>query len=76
MRDKRPENVRPKMSREDRAKQFAPFAALGHMGSMLSKVEAAHETGDYEREAIYCDLTIEEMEKLTAEGIETPDEEM
>ena len=35
----RPEHIRPKMSRLNRAKQFAPFAALGSMEQSLKETE-------------------------------------
>ena len=47
-RNSRPENIRPKMSRTDRAKQFAPFAALGRMEELLKAVQEGHDCGDAE----------------------------
>ena len=67
LRKKRPENIRPKMSRENRAKQFAPFASLGRMDAMLKMVEEQQPTGDPELEAAWKALTQEDLEMLSAE---------
>lgn len=45
-RNRRPKNIRPKMSRSSRAKQFAPFAALGAMDEVLRQVEGSVGTND------------------------------
>lgn len=68
LRKKRPENVRPKMARSDRAKQFAPFAALGRMDQMLKAVEEQRDVGDPEHIALVNDLTEDEMDLMSAEN--------
>ena len=39
---KRPESSRPKMPREQRAKQFAPFESLTGLGDVLKQAEEDH----------------------------------
>lgn len=68
IRDKRPENIRPKMDVGERAKQFAPFAALGRMDEVLSEVERRRDVGDPERIPWLEDLSLEEIDMLSAEG--------
>ena len=48
LRTRRPENNRPKMSRLDRAKQFAPFAALGNLGDTFAYIEQQMNIGELE----------------------------
>ena len=51
----RPESKRPKMAREQRAKQFAPFDALTGLSARLRQAEEEHkrmlEAGDLVRVA-------------------------
>ena len=68
IRDKRPENIRPKMDVGERAKQFAPFAALGRMDEVLCEVEKRRDVGDPERVPWLEDLSLEEIDMLSAEG--------
>lgn len=68
-RTKRPESKRPKMDIKDRAKQFAPYAALGRLDSVLGEVERKRDVGDPEREIILEDLTMEEIELFTDESL-------
>ena len=70
IRKKRPENIRPKMKREDRAKQFAPFASLGRMDKMLKAGEDNRDVGDPEHEAWLSDLSEEDISRLSAESLE------
>ena len=67
IRKRRPDNIRPKMKREDRAKQFAPFASLGRMDAMLKRVEDHQSSGDLEHDAAWKDLTQEDLEMLSAQ---------
>lgn len=69
LRSKRPENIGPKMPRSERAKQFAPFAALGRMDRLLRSVEKRRDTQDLEHEAWFGDISNEELELLAAENI-------
>lgn len=57
LRTKRPENNRPKMSNADRAKQFAPFAALGHMGKEFAYIERELNIGELEHVAEWQDAS-------------------
>lgn len=68
-RTKRPESNRPKMDIQDRAKQFAPFAALGRLDSVLAEVESKRDVGDPTRELILEDLTMDEIEMLTDDAL-------
>lgn len=69
LRNKRPENIRPKMNRGDRAKQFAPFASLGRMDAMLKTVEDRRDVGDPEHEVWMNDLSEEEIRLFSAETL-------
>ena len=69
-RTKRPENIRPKMDVGERAKLFAPYAALGRMDTILKNVEEEQKTGELTHEAILDDLSMEEIELLMSENIE------
>ena len=69
LRSKRPEHIRPPMNRSDRAKQFAPFASLGRMDSMLKAVEDRQDVGDPEHIAWLNDLSDEEMNLFSAEAL-------
>jgi len=71
LRDKRPENIRPKMSNSERAKQFAPFAALGRMDELLKSVEEKRDVGDPEHIAFLEDLSEEEIAMMTSEHADT-----
>ncbi|MCF0141859.1 MAG: hypothetical protein HUJ75_00620 [Parasporobacterium sp.] len=51
-RTERPPKIRPPMDVVDRAKLFAPFAALGSMEAVLKEVEENRDVGDYSYEAI------------------------
>ncbi len=68
-RTKRPENIRPKMDVGERAKLFAPYAALGRMDTILKKVEEQRDTGDFTHEAVLDDLSMDEIEMLMSENI-------
>lgn len=68
-RTKRPENIRPKMDVGERAKLFAPYAALGRMDTVLKHVEEEQTTGELTHEAIWDDLSMEEIELLMSESI-------
>ena len=57
-RDHRPENIRPRMNVSDRAKQFAPFAALGSMDGLLRQIEDSVKPNDFEHEKFYDDLDL------------------
>lgn len=48
LRTERPKNNRPKMSNSERAKQFAPFAALGHLGDAFAYIEQQINIGELE----------------------------
>ena len=72
-RTKRPENIRPKMDIGERAKQFAPYAALGRMDAILKEVERQRDVGDPEHEMIYDDLSLDETLQLTSENISGDD---
>ena len=61
IRNKRPDNIRPKMPISERAKQFAPFAALGRTEKMLDEVRNAHDVGDPEREQFFEDIDDEQI---------------
>ena len=61
IRNRRPDNIRPKMPVSERAKQFAPFAALGRMDKELDDVRSMHETGDPEREKFFEDIDDEQI---------------
>ena len=69
LRNRRPENIRPKMNRENRAKQFAPFASLGRMDAMLKSVEDRRNTGDLEHETWMGDFSEEEIRLFSAETL-------
>lgn len=68
-RTKRPESIRPKMDVGERAKLFAPYAALGRMDSILKHVEDEQTTGELTHEAIFEDLSMEEIELLMSENL-------
>ena len=68
-RTKRPENIRPKMDVGERAKLFAPYAALGRMDTVLKHVEEEQTTGELTHEAILDDLSMDEIEMLMSENI-------
>ncbi|MBR5930464.1 MAG: hypothetical protein IKZ95_00390 [Lachnospiraceae bacterium] len=68
-RTKRPENIRPKMDIGERAKQFAPYAALGRMDTILKEVERQQDVGDPEHEMIFDDLSLDEIEQLMSENV-------
>lgn len=68
-RTKRPENIRPKMDVGERAKLFAPYAALGRMDTVLKHVEEEQTTGELTHEAILDDLSMEEIDLLMSETI-------
>lgn len=74
-RTKRPENIRPKMDVGERAKLFAPYAALGRMDTILKQVEEEQTTGELTHEAILDDLSVEEIELLMSEGISEEENE-
>ena len=67
-RTKRPENIRPKMDVGERAKLFAPYAALGRMDTVLKHVEEEQTTGELTHEAILDDLSMDEIELLMSES--------
>lgn len=67
IRKRRPENIRPKMDVGERAKQFAPFAALGRMDAALNEVRKNHDVGDPERTLFLDDLSGEEIMMMTSE---------
>ena len=52
----RPPRVREAMKVSERAKQFAPFAALGSMEGVLQAVVDGRDVGDPEREQFFDDL--------------------
>ena len=68
IRNRRPDNIRPKMPVSERAKQFAPFAALGRMDRALDGVRSAHDVGDPERERILDDLSVDEIMNMLSEN--------
>jgi len=68
-RTKRPESKRPKMDVKERAKQFAPYAALGRLDGILGEVERKRDVGDPERERLLEDLTMDEIEMLTDDAL-------
>ena len=49
IRTERPPKVRPAMPVAERAKQFAPYAALGSMDPVLQAIIDGRGTGDFER---------------------------
>lgn len=57
----RPENNRPKMSNVDRAKQFAPFAALGRMDKELAYIEREINIGELEHITDWSDLSSDNL---------------
>ncbi len=61
IRNRRPDNIRPKMPVSERAKQFAPFAALGRMDKALDEVREGHDIGDPDRERILDDIEDEQI---------------
>ena len=65
IRTERPARVRPPMEVTERAKQFAPYAALGSMDGVLKKVVEGRDVGDYVREE-----TLEDFEYMCAEDID------
>lgn len=67
-RTKRPESTHPKMAIGDRAKQFAPFAALGKLDDVLLQMELQRNIGDPEHVADLSDLSIEEATMMLAEN--------
>ena len=74
-RTKRPENIRPKMDVGERAKLFAPYAALGRMDTVLKHVEEEQTTGELTHEAILDDLSMDEIELLMSESISEEENE-
>ncbi len=48
-RTERPPHVKPPMNVADRAKQFAPFAALGRLDRAFEIIEKKHDCGELER---------------------------
>ena len=60
---KRPENNRPKMNITDRAKQFAPFAALGKMDQEFAYIERQVNIGELEHLTEWSDLSAEFLEE-------------
>ncbi len=67
IRNRRPDNIRPKMPISERAKQFAPFAALGRTEKMLDEIRSAHDVGDPDRERILDDLSVDEILSMSSE---------
>jgi len=65
-RTSRPENNRPKMSNLERAKQFAPFAALGRLDEAFSYIENQTNIGELERIPDLTDLSAEEAAQIMA----------
>lgn len=65
-RTSRPENSRPKMSNIERAKQFAPFAALGRLDEAFSYIEGQTNIGELERIPDLSDLSAEEAAEMLA----------
>lgn len=55
-RTERPPKVRPPMDIGERAKQFAPYAALGSMEPYLRDVAMGRDVGDMEHEEFFEDL--------------------
>lgn len=68
IRNRRPDNIRPKMPVSERAKQFAPFAALGRMDRALDEVRSAHDVGDPDRERILDDMSVDEIMSMLSEN--------
>ena len=64
LRTKRPENNRPKMTNIERAKQFAPFAALGKLDKTLKAIEDGVNIGELEHVEDLTDLSAEEIDEL------------
>ena len=55
-RTSRPPHIRPPMARENRAKQFAPFAALGRLDDTLKAVEEGRDIGELEHIRVDDDM--------------------
>ena len=72
----RPESTRPKMKVSDRAKQFAPYAALGRLDDVLLAMEAQRKTGDPEHVIDLSDFSEEEIALMLAENTIQESEEM
>lgn len=70
---RRPDHIRPQMPASERAKQFAPFAALGRMDRLLKVVEEQRDTGDLQHEALFDTLTPSDAAFLSAEDGEERD---
>ena len=51
------------MSRSDRAKQFAPFAALGRMDKELAYIERQINIGELEHVTDWSDLSADMVEQ-------------
>ena len=67
VRTHRPESTRTKMSITDRAKQFAPYAALGRLDSVLLEMERHVDNGDPEHVIDWSDLTQDDIAQMLAE---------
>ena len=67
IRTERPKSRHPKMDISNRAKQFAPFAALGRLDAAFSEIEGASKAGELEHAAIFTDLSAEEIADMTQE---------
>ena len=65
---KRPESSRPKMPREQRAKQFAPFDALTGLSEKLRQAEEDHRRMLEARGLVH--VTEDYPDNMTEEGIE------
>lgn len=61
-RTERPPHIHPPMAVSDRAKQFAPFAALGRLDDTLKAVEEGRDIGDYIHESNLEDFNYIESE--------------
>lgn len=59
-RTERPPKVRTPMAIGDRAKQFAPFEALGSMEKMLADVNEGRDIGEPEHFLFTEDMTYED----------------
>ena len=68
IRTHRPESTHPKMNITDRAKQFAPFAALGRLDDVLLQMEVQRNIGDPEHVIDLSDLSPEEAAMMLAEN--------
>ncbi|MBR3004897.1 MAG: hypothetical protein IKH67_07530 [Lachnospiraceae bacterium] len=68
IRTHRPESSRPKMNITDRAKQFAPFAALGRLDSVLLEMERQMDNGELTHVMDLSDLSPDEAAQMLAEN--------